>query len=581
MQSNLAATCRQARRAGRCAPRLSPLLLAASLVLLVATSADSAERFAPGAPADSLAAGQVPLGRTDPGSSPGWTRGGRTAAKSATGRALRYQSPAAAGGGVIPAQYAAPPGGYYGQPGAAAPAAAPPGYGNPGYGAPGYQSPGFGYQGPANPNYGSPGNGNPGYPGYGNPGAGPGAPGGGAFGPPPGAPPIDQAPPGVVPQPGGPVGENGLLPPDSPLLKEPQPMPTVPVDIIVKERQTGTFQFGVAVNSNAGLMGNIVIDEQNFDLWNPPRSWEEIRNATAFRGRGQQMRIEAMPGNLLSRYGIVFREPYLFDTRINFGIDGHYFNRFYQNWTEQRTGGRISFGYQLTPDLSAVAALGGENVHIGNPTLPAPPELLAVLGDTHLFIGSVQLIHDVRDSPFMATQGHRISIELDQGFGSFSFPRAIINTQKYFLLHQRADGSGRHVLSFINDTGFTGQNTPIYENFFAGGYNTIRGFYYRGASPLDMGVQVGGKFEFLNSVQYMLPITADDSLRAVAFVDMGTVEPSTELKWQDFRIAPGLGLRINIPAMGPAPIALDFAVPVHKAPGDHIQVFNFFMGFNR
>jgi outer membrane protein insertion porin family len=98
---------------------------------------------------------------------------------------------------------------------------------------------------------------------------------------------------------------------------------------------------------------------------------------------------------------------------------------------------------------------------------------------------------------------------------------------------------------------------------------------------LDNGVQVGGHFQFLNSVEYMLPITADDALRMVAFCDFGTVEPSTEIKWQDFRIAPGFGLRITIPAMGPAPIALDFAVPVHHAPGDHIQNISFFMGLSR
>jgi outer membrane protein assembly factor BamA len=137
------------------------------------------------------------------------------------------------------------------------------------------------------------------------------------------------------------------------------------------------------------------------------------------------------------------------------------------------------------------------------------------------------------------------------------------------------------VLSYVNDTGFTGTQTPIYENFFAGGYNTLRGFFYRGASPLDMGVQVGGRFEFLNSVEYMLPVTADDSLRAVTFVDFGTVERNTAIHWENFRIAPGFGLRVTIPAMGPAPIALDFAFPVHHAPGDRIQVFNFFMGFNR
>src|SRR6185437_1502334 len=394
-------------------------------------------------------------------------------------------------------------------------------------------------------------------------------------------PPFDQTAPNPLPSPIGPVGENGLLPPDSPLLNGEQPLPTVPLTVIVKERQTGQFMFGVGVNSNAGVIGNIVIDEQNFDIRNPPRSWEDIRNATAFRGAGQQFRIEAMPGTQLSRYGVTFREPYLFDTRVNFGINGFFFNRYYQNWTEQRLGGRISFGYQLTPDMSAMFALRAENVHIGNPTVPTPPELTRVLGDTQLYSGSVQVVHDTRDSPFLATQGHRFSMELEQAFGTFSFPRAIINTQKYFLLHQRADGSGRHVLSFVNDTGFTGSQTPIYENFFAGGYNTLRGFYYRGASPLDLGVQVGGRFEFLNSVEYMLPITADDSLRAVTFVDFGAVEPNTELKAQDFRIAPGFGLRVNIPAMGPAPIALDFAFPVHKAPGDHIQVFNFFMGFNR
>ena len=507
------------------------------------------------------------MGRTDPTSTPGLTRTWSAGEPSPAG-SMRYQSPGSnSPSGVIPAQYAAPPGRaanppvYRGQPQPGPGAYGAPAYGTPPNGAAAYGAPAYGVETQEAPGYG--------------------APGAGAFGPPPGVPPIDQTPPGTLPSPAGPPGENGLLPPDSPLLAEPQPLPTVPIDVVVKERQTGQFMFGVGVNSNAGVMGNIVIDEQNFDIRNPPRSWEQIRNATAFRGAGQQMRIEAMPGNLLSRYGVTFREPYLFDTRINFAINGFYFNRFYQNWTEQRLGGRISFGYQLTPDLSAVASLGGQRVHIGNPTIPTPPELTAVLGNTHLYTGTVQLVHDIRDSPFLATQGHRLSIELEQSFGSFSFPRAIINTQKYFLLHQRADGSGRHVLSYVNDTGFTGSQTPIYENFFAGGYNTLRGFYYRGASPLDMGVQVGGRFEFLNSVEYMLPITADDTLRAVTFVDFGSVEPTTELKWQDFRIAPGFGLRVTIPAMGPAPIALDFAFPIHKAPGDRLQVFNFFMGFNR
>ncbi len=70
-------------------------------------------------------------------------------------------------------------------------------------------------------------------------------------------------------------------------------------------------------------------------------------------------------------------------------------------------------------------------------------------------------------------------------------------------------------------------------------------------------------------------------LRAVFFVDAGTVEPTVS-NWSDrFRVAPGFGLRIAIPAMGPAPIALDFGFPVVKQAGDMTQVFSFSVGWSR
>jgi outer membrane protein insertion porin family len=76
-------------------------------------------------------------------------------------------------------------------------------------------------------------------------------------------------------------------------------------------------------------------------------------------------------------------------------------------------------------------------------------------------------------------------------------------------------------------------------------------------------------------------VTGDDMVRMVAFCDFGTVEPSVHINWRDFRVAPGLGLRIQLPALGPAPIALDFAVPVQYAPNDLRQVFSFFVGYSR
>jgi outer membrane protein insertion porin family len=77
----------------------------------------------------------------------------------------------------------------------------------------------------------------------------------------------------------------------------------------------------------------------------------------------------------------------------------------------------------------------------------------------------------------------------------------------------------------------------------------------------------------------MFPITADDSLRGVVFTDFGTVESNVSIN--NMRVSPGFGLRITMPALGPAPIALDFAVPVSYAEYDSQQLFSFFVGFAR
>jgi outer membrane protein insertion porin family len=148
-------------------------------------------------------------------------------------------------------------------------------------------------------------------------------------------------------------------------------------------------------------------------------------------------------------------------------------------------------------------------------------------------------------------------------------------------MHQRADGSGRHVLGVSGQIGVAGNGTPVFEHFFAGGTTTLRGFSFRGASPVKMGTIVGGEFQMLGSVEYLLPLTADDALRAVIFCDFGTVEEDVRIDWDEFRVAPGFGLRISVPALGPAPIALDIAIPVNRAPTDDIQQFSFRVGLFR
>lgn len=79
----------------------------------------------------------------------------------------------------------------------------------------------------------------------------------------------------------------------------------------------------------------------------------------------------------------------------------------------------------------------------------------------------------------------------------------------------------------------------------------------------------------------MFPITADDAFRGVAFVDFGTVEQDIEIDSDNFRVAPGVGVRVAIPALGPAPLAFDFAFPVAQAATDDERIFSFYMSLIR
>ena len=354
-------------------------------------------------------------------------------------------------------------------------------------------------------------------------------------------------------------------------------------DIMVRaaEAQTGRFQFGMGVNSDAGVTGSIVIDERNFDWRRYPTSMNDVWSGQAFRGAGQGFRLEALPGSQVQRYMATYTNPYLFNTRVSLNASGYLFDRIYRDWDERRVGGRFGLGYRLAPDLSTSFSLRMENVTISDPRVGGVPALDNAVGKHALYSGQVKVSHDTRDLIFQPTEGHLLELSFEQAFGSYTYPRVELDYRKYFLLSERPDRSGRHTLGFSTKVGYSGDDTPIFENFFAGGFSTLRGFDFRRTGPVDNDVYTGGPFRILGSVEYSFPITADDMLKGVIFTDVGAVEESAKLVWDDFAVAPGFGLRVSIPALGQAPIALDFAFPVNHRDTDQTEVFSFFIGYAR
>ena len=367
----------------------------------------------------------------------------------------------------------------------------------------------------------------------------------------------------------------------SPYRNQFQTIPPGWVDINVNaaEGRTGRLMFGAGVNSDAGVVGSFVWDESNFDLFRPPTSFADIIEGRAWRGGGQRFRAEAAPGNQVSRYAISWTDPYFMYTDYSFGVSGFYFNRYYPDWREDRVGGRVSLGRQWTPEWSSGLALRLEEVEMRNPTVPTPADIAKDLGSNFLSTVRGNITHDTRDQSVMPSEGHYADLAYEQAFNEFTYPRAEAEFRQYFTLYNRPDGSGRQVLTVAGNVGWSGDDTPVFERYYAGGFQSFRGFSFRGVTPRDGNVGVGGTFQALGTVEYRVPVTADDMINVVAFTDFGTVEQEVTL--DNFRATAGFGVRVVIPAMGPVPLAFDFAFPIKSQAYDDERVFSFYVGINR
>jgi outer membrane protein assembly complex protein YaeT len=361
----------------------------------------------------------------------------------------------------------------------------------------------------------------------------------------------------------------------------------------VQEMKTGSLMFGVGVNSDAGLTGSVVLNEKNFDILRFPTSFDDFLSGRAFRGAGQELRLEAVPGTSVQRYSATWREPFLFDSQYSLTTGFYYYTRSYDEYDESRLGSRITIGRKLNQYWSVNGGIRIENVGVHNVPAWDPPDYQNAEGNNFLLALHTGVTRDTRDSFLRPTEGSILDLSFEEVTGELpqegpitvpgspktwqAYPSVNVDFNKYWTLYQRADGSGRHVLAYHGQMSWSGSDTPVFERYFMGGFRSLRGFAFRGISPEVNGIKVGGDFMVLNSLEYQIPVRANDHLYFVAFVDSGTVEPRMEIK--DYRVSAGVGVRFVVPMLGPVPIALDFGFPIVKGPGDKEQVFSFWLGF--
>lgn len=357
---------------------------------------------------------------------------------------------------------------------------------------------------------------------------------------------------------------------------------------VTEATDTANFIIGFGVSTDSGVLGQLTIQNRNFDLFDWPRTWGQFFRGRAFRGDGQRIRLSLEPGTEVSRFRIDFTEPYLFDKPLRYDQSIYLYQRRREAYDEQRVGFVPSLSRRFETGWLKGYALEGsvrlEGITIDNIDALAARDITDVKGSSFLTSVKASIVRDTTDSRLTPSKGYRASFSWEQAGllgGDYDFGRPSISAVWYKTMSTDIYNR-KSVLAIRGDAGWIVGDAPTFERFYGGGFGSLRGFAYRGVGP-TAGIfknRVGGDFILLTGAEYSVPLYAD-TLRGATFLDMGTVEQDFNIT--NWRASVGFGLRINVaqvPIFGAVPIVMDFGFPIASDDLDDKQVFNFTVGLS-
>lgn len=369
----------------------------------------------------------------------------------------------------------------------------------------------------------------------------------------------------------------------------------VDVHIEVGERPTGTFQLGAGLSSQESFIFQGQVSQENLF------------------GRGQALQLSVQHSAIRTLFNLRFSEPWLLGTRWQLSTDLYNFDYLYQDFERRSTGGSLTMGYPIGElfglpvgdALSASMRYKLENVDVapgGITGSQAPPTSPLFEGGltSSLRLGTN---YDTRDNQLFPTDGayHSASVEVADGSYTLSqneFVKLDTDLRGYFPviwnLVLRLNASAGYVANLSQD-----QPLPIFERYFVGGPETVRGFERFTLGPsqrvpatrddpsgrLEEFHQGGNKQLYLTA-ELEFPIFAAAQLRGVFFADAGnafgedqpfTLRPDLladdgEAYADALRTAVGLGVRWFSPI---GPLRFEWGFPLQRLPGERNMVFDF------
>jgi outer membrane protein insertion porin family len=390
-----------------------------------------------------------------------------------------------------------------------------------------------------------------------------------------------------------------------------KPVPNQPdqvdVNYVVEEQPSGSSTIAAGYSQSGGVTFQLDLTQNNF------------------MGTGNRVKAALSRSETRDSYSLGYTDPYFTENGVSQGISGYYRKTKYDddnvsNYVTDSYGATLNYSYPIDETKRLSAGLNVDNTKVrggrylgisnvqeildegGTKTPEVETDGVATFkNDYQTYNLLFGWDYSTLDRPVFPTKGMSHAIDATIGLGDANYQKLTYSGNIYYPIYKDVIARGYTKLGYGNDL-------PFYENFYAGGYGSVRGYesstlgpksqvYYDAVNDPDnqtfTAEEVGGNALATFGAELILPMPFKgdwaDQVRPVLFAEGGQVFDTSDKEDRtfndsdvplltqdnDFRYSAGAGITWYTPI---GPISLSYAVPFGDKEGDETEKVQFQIG---
>ena len=354
------------------------------------------------------------------------------------------------------------------------------------------------------------------------------------------------------------------------------------VDLVysVTERNSGSFIFGVGYSQLSGVITSVSLVQNNFF------------------GTGSRVGVTVQNNAYVKRLDFSYYDPYFTDDGLSVGYNIVYreLDQSQANiaaYTSNNGAFQTVFGIPLTENDTIAATFGIDKNEIRVIPGLTPDPIVDYIQNRvgrrtfHAWRTELAFARDTRNAFFNPTRGtyHRVAAEVALPGSTQEYYKLSYQFAKYWPLSRALVLMTSADLGYGDGYGNASENgLPFFENFYAGGVRSVRGFEDNTLGPTftselnpNYAQPLGGSLKTTGTLEMIFPtLIKSNAAQLSAFVDFGNVFAGTsDFSVDEFRASAGVSLKWQAPV---GPIVINFSQPLRKEDGDRVERLQFSFG---